>query len=153
MFKASRVAFLAVVLNLVCCAFAADSVGVGMLIARQRGAPARLVQTTHGISDLLKSARLRNDRDKAISSYRIGWAYVYPNEIKFNVGVPMNVSPSIKARTVHKVPDQAVPVDARANDVIFFVAEVTYVDGSRWQASNGDIEHDARRQIACRGDC
>lgn len=151
MFKPPRIALLMLTLNLLGYAVAASS--VGMLIARQRGAPARLVQTTHGISDLLKSARLKNDSEKAIASYRIGWGYVHRKGIEFHIGVPTNVPPGIKAGAIQNVPDQAVPFDAGADGVVFFVAEITFTDGSNWKASNSDIEHETLRQIACKGDC
>lgn len=140
MSRPSCIAFLAVAFTLVGYAVAEDS--VRMLPLRQRGAPAHLFATTHGSSDLLTSARLRNDSGEAIASYRIGWAYVYPNEIEFHVGVPVNVPAGLKVGTIHNVPDQSIPFNAHANRIIFFVAEVTFVDGSRWNASNGDIEHE-----------
>ena len=140
MSKPSCIGFPAVAFILVCCTVAAAS--VAMVIARQSGAPAHLVQTTHGLSDLLTAARLKNDSDKAIASYRIGWAYVRPNEIEFHIGVEMNVPPSIKPGTVHHVSDQNIAFDTRAEEVIFFVAELTFADGTGWKANNEDIKHE-----------
>jgi hypothetical protein len=115
-----------------------------MLIARQDGAPARLVQTTHSVTDLLTAARLKNVGEKQISSYRVGWAHVRQNGIEFHAGPWISVPAGIKPGIVSDVPDQSIPFDVRAERVVFFVAELKFADGSRWKAPKQDIERTAR---------
>lgn len=138
MSRPAATALVLVVLSLVGCAVA--STHVAMVIAPQDNAPARLVQTTHGLSDLLTAARLKNGSDKRIRSYQIGWAYVRPNGIEFHMGVLMRVPAGIKPGHVHDVVDQAVPFEGSAERVIFFVAEVTFADGSHWKADHDEIQ-------------
>ncbi|SRR5216683_378696 len=138
---ASIAVALAVAFVLVGCAVAATR--VAMVLAMQRTAPAYLVQTTHGYPNLLKAARLKNDSNKPIASYRIGWAYVRPNGIDLHKGALMSVPMGIKPGDIHDVSDQAVPFDERAQSVIFFVAELGFADGSDWKVDIEDIAHEA----------
>jgi hypothetical protein len=138
MCRPSWIQSLAVAFLLICCDVASAS--VAMLLATQDGAPARLVQTTHGYPNLLKAARLKNFSDKPIVSYTIGWGYVRPKGIEYHAGVPMKVLDAIKPGVVYKVLDQAVAFDSQAEDVIFFVAAVTFADGSRWKANLKEVE-------------
>ena len=146
MLRPSWIASLTLAFILVGCAVAAAS--VTMEIAMQRGAPAHLVQTTHGYPSLLTAARLKNDGKKLITSYRIGWAYLRPDGIEFHVGVLMNVPASLKPGDINDVSDQAIPFDARAQSVIFFVAELSFADGSRWTANNADITPEAGLKVS-----
>src|SRR6266542_893037 len=59
---------------------------IGLVIAPQEGAPARVVPpTSHGF-DLLMAATLKNRSKRTIISYRIGWGYVLQNGIEFHTG-------------------------------------------------------------------
>jgi hypothetical protein len=131
---------------LISCAVASAS--VAMLFATQDGAPVRLVQTTHGYPSLLTAARLKNFGDKPITSYTIGWGYVRPKGIEYHAGMAMNVPAGIKPGVVYDVPDQAVAFDSRAQGVIFFVAEATFADGSRWKANHEDVERTSGVKIS-----
>ena len=91
----------------------------------------------------MKAARLKNDSNKPIASYRIGWAYVRPNGIDLHKGALMSVPMGIKPGDIHDVSDQAVPFDERAQSVIFFVAELGFADGSDWKVDIEDIAHEA----------
>jgi len=141
MFRLSRIAYVAVVFALLSCAVFALSVRLSM--ATQPGAPAHLVQTSHGLTNLLTSARLKNAGKNTITSYKIGWACVRGDETEFHTSALMNVPAGIKPGIIYNVPDQAVPFDPRVQGVIFFVAELTFADGSRWNATNEDIKREA----------
>jgi hypothetical protein len=145
MSRPSWIAYGTVAFVLLGCAVFALSQGLSMAV--QPGAPARLVQTTHGTTNLLTAARLENDSKKPITSYKIGWAYVRRDETEFHTGALMNVPAGIKPGVVYDVPDQAVLYDPRVQGVIFFVAELTFADGSRWHAANEDIRHEADLQF------
>ena len=116
------------------------STGTAMLTAPQDSAPAKLVQTTHGIPDLLIAAKFLNQSGKSIISYRIGWAYVLPRRVEFHNGAAMNVPSGIHSGVVQEVPDQAVSMNTAANKVIFFISELTFADGSHWKASHREIQ-------------
>jgi len=116
------------------------STGTTMLAAPQDSAPAKLVQTTHGIPDLLTAAKFLNQSGKSITSYRIGWAYVLPTKVEFHSGAVMKVPAGIHSGLVQEVPDQAVSMNAAANKVIFFISELTFADGSHWKASHREIQ-------------
>jgi hypothetical protein len=126
---------------LVGCAVAASE--VAMAFATQRTAPAHLVQITLEHPRLLKAARLKNDSDKLITSYRIGWANIRPNGIEMRQGTLTSVPRGINPGDVHVVSDQSVPFDESIQSIIFLVAEVNFADGNHWHVQIEDIAHEA----------
>lgn len=108
---------------------------IGLVIAPQQGAPAQLVPpTTHGLDDLLTAATLQNRSEKTIISYRIGWGYVLQNGIEFHTGALMRVPTGVKPGRVRNVPGQGIHLALGAEQVIFFVAELTFANGDHWTA-------------------
>ncbi len=146
MSKSSLRVFLAVAFLLIGSAAAVTE--VAMVMATQRSAPAHVVQTALEHPNFLKGARLNNDSGTAIASYRIGWANVYPNAIELRRGSPINVRRGIKPGDTHDVPDQVMPFNESAQSVIFFVAEVTFADGSNWEVDIKDIAPEAALQFS-----
>ena len=51
-------------------------------------------------------------------------------------GVPAGIRPG----RIQDVAGQAVPMDPGAQQVIFFVAELTFSDGKRWTAKEKDVQ-------------
>jgi hypothetical protein len=121
---------------------------VAMVMATQRSAPAHLVQIAPEHPNILKGARLNNDSGKAIASYRIGWANVYPNGIEIRRGSLVTVRRAIKPGDTHDVPDQVIPFNESAQSVIFLVVEVTFADGSNWEVDIKDIAPEAGFQFS-----
>jgi hypothetical protein len=146
MSKSSLRVFFTVAFLLIGCAVAGTD--VAMVMATQRSAPAHLVQIALEHPNILKGARLNNDSAKAISSYRIGWANVYPNGVELRRGSLVTVRRGIKGGDAQNVPDQAIPFNESAQSVIFFVAEVTFADGSNWEVDIKDIAPEAGFQFS-----
>jgi hypothetical protein len=112
---------------------------IGLVIAPQEKAPAQLVPpTAHGF-DLLTAATLKNRSEKTIISYRIGWGYVLQNGIEFHTGALMSVPAGVKPGRVHHVPGQGIHLAPGAEQVIFFVAELTFANGDHWTAKKKDL--------------
>jgi hypothetical protein len=146
MSKSSLRVFLAVAFLLLGCAVAVTE--VAMVMATQRSAPAHLVQIALERPNVLKGARLNNGSGKAIASYRIGWANVYPNGIEIRRGGLVTVRRGIKPGDTYDVPDQAIPFNESAQSVIFLVAEVTFADGCNWDVDIKDIVPEAGFQFS-----
>jgi hypothetical protein len=119
-----------------------------MVMATQRAAPAHLVHIALEQPNLLKSARLKNDSGRPITSYRIGWANVRSNGIELRRGNLFSVRKEIKPGDTNEIPDQVVPFDESAESVIFFVAELTFADGSNWEVDIKDIAPEAGFQFS-----
>jgi hypothetical protein len=112
---------------------------IGLVIAPQEKAPAQLVSpTTHGF-DLLAAATLKNRSEKTIISYRIGWGYIVQNGIEFHTGALMSVPAGVKPGRTHNVPAQGVDFPPGAEQVIFFVAELTFANGDHCTAKKKDL--------------
>ena len=113
---------------------------IGLVIAPKERAPAQLVPpTTHGLDDLLTAATLQNRSEKTIISYRIGWGYVLQNGIEFHTGALMSVPAGVKPGRIRHVPGQGIHLAPGAEQVIFFVAELTFANGDHWTARKRDL--------------
>ena len=115
--------------------------GVMLVIAPQSGSPARLVQASFGVP-LLVGAKLKNESKKTILSFRIGWSYVQDDRMEFHNGDLRSVPAGIRSGRTQDVAGEAVPMDAGAQQVIFFVAGLTFSDGKRWTAKKKDVQRD-----------
>jgi hypothetical protein len=130
-----RIAVLSFALLLAVPSFA----GTLMLIARQPDSPVQILRAQHGIPDVLESASFENRSDKVITSYRIGWATVAEGKSSFRAGEWMNVPAGISLGETATVPAQGISCDAQAEDMVFFVSEVKFSDGSRWKAKHSGL--------------
>jgi hypothetical protein len=107
---------------------------IELVIAPQGKAPAQLISpTAHGV-DLLTAATLKNRGERTIISYRIGWGFILQNGIEFHTGALMSIPAGVKPGSIHKVPAQGVHLSPQAEQVIFFVAELTFANGDHWTA-------------------
>jgi hypothetical protein len=108
-------------------AFAQGS-GTGMLFLPQSDAPAILIETTHGVKDLLESAKLKNRSNQVITGYRIGWVAVYASgREKIGLGLPVDLPLGIRPGATIDVPAQGVSMDYAkegAINIVFFVTDV-----------------------------
>jgi hypothetical protein len=143
MFRPSWIAFLAAPLLMVGCGLDPTPTGVDMVQAMQRTAPAHLARITFGYPNLLKVAQLKNESRKPITSYRIGWANVHRDGIELHRGDMTSVPGGIEPGHMHDVSDQMIALDERAQSVVFFVAEVSFADGSNWKIDIPNIAHEA----------
>jgi len=116
-----------------------DNGVVRFVIAPQRGSPARLVQASFGVP-LLVAARIKNESKKTILSYRIGWGYVRDDQTEFHSTDLRRVPSGIRPGVTQDVAGQDVPRDQGAQQVIFFISELTFSDGKRWTAKKKSIQ-------------
>lgn len=126
----------------------ADAVqGTMMTMAQQAGAPARLLEATFGVKDLLLRAKLENAGSRAITQYQIGWVIVYRDgKIDVSSGEVMNVPAQVAPGTVAEVPDQGVSgkvLNNKPREIMFFVAEARFSSGEVWKADTRPIAIEA----------
>ena len=112
---------------------------VTFVIAPQKGSPARLIQASFGVP-LLAAAKIKNESKKTILSYRIGWSYAQEDQVEFHNGDLRSVPTGIRPGATRDVVGQSVSIDTDAQQVIFFVAELTFSDGKRWTAKKKNIQ-------------
>jgi hypothetical protein len=123
--------------------------GLEMLLVVQDDCPFKLVETTHGIPDILKSGQLKNGGDKTIVSYRMGWVVLFHDpgrKFESAVGKVMNVPAGIKPRETIVLPAQGIQMSSipeGARLVAFFVADVEFADGTHFVA---DVERIASQE-------
>ena len=111
---------------------------IQLVLASQEKAPAQLVSPTSLGFDLLM-ATLKNRSENTIVSYRVGWGYVLQNGMEFHTGALMSVPVGVKPGRRHHVPDQAIHLTPDAEQVIVFVAELTFSNGGHWTAKKKDL--------------
>lgn len=121
--------------------------GTMMTMARQVDEPARLVEATFGVKNLLLRAKLENVGSRPISQYRIGWMVVYRNgNSDVSEGPAINVPAGIAPGTVAEVPDQDVSgklLNSRPREIMFFVDEARFSTGELWDADTHSIAVEA----------
>jgi len=100
---------------------------VTFVIAAQQGTPARLVQASFG-AIVFKAAQLKNDSKKTILSYRLGWSYVHPDGMEFHKGDLRTLPAGLRPGRTRIVAGEPVAVDPSTQQVILFVAELTFSD-------------------------
>ena len=113
---------------------AAASTGPGLSLASELNAPAKLTVSTHAVDDWFVSGTLTNEASKKIVAYRVGWAVATGKVVKFSEGPWMNLPAGIKAGESVLVPAQNVQPQMQATQVVFFVSQVKFSDGSKWKA-------------------
>ena len=85
---------------------------------------------------------------KTILSYRIGWSYVHDDRMEFHNSDLRRVPAGIGSGRTQDMAGQDVPKDPDAQQVIFFVAELTFSDGKRWTAKKKDVKYSAIESVS-----
>lgn len=116
-------------------AFAATSLSIAM----QNDAPVQIQSTTHGLSDALESAVFTNRSGKSIISYRMGWISVTAGKAQVHRGVLMNVPGGLAAGTKQVVPAQGIPFSVAAENMTFFITDITFADRTHWRANTSAL--------------
>jgi hypothetical protein len=88
----------------------------------------------------LAAAKIKNESKKTILSYRIGWSYAHEDQMEFHNGDLRSVPTGIPPGATRDVVGQSVSMDTDAQQVIFFVAELTFSDGKRWTSKKKNIQ-------------
>jgi hypothetical protein len=125
--------------TLLCLALSALSADTGMVIARQETAPAQITKATHSLRDVLQAATLQNRSSKVITGFKVGWMSVNDEGKRTSMSGPwINLPAGITPGTTQQVPAQNVALAKEAREMIFFVTEVKFADGTHWKASRAD---------------
>lgn len=127
---------------------AQDKGGTSMMFLRQPLSPAQLIETKHTSKDFLEAAKLMNQGERPLTSYRIGWVAVYRSGNEVGIGLPIEALATIRKSEIATVPAQFVSPDLTkrgATFVLFFVAETRDDSGNIWRADLEKVEAQARK--------
>lgn len=122
-----------------------------MLFAHQTDDPVRIIQATFSASNALLDAQLENKTHQKIQAYRLGWVVVKKEDIKLGraneVEVPNNVDTTVSFSIPG--PENAAKDDLSKHPtgVVFYVAELQFADGTRWQAEVKKIRKEAAEMV------
>jgi hypothetical protein len=118
-----------------------------MLFAHQDDAPVHIIQASFNAENVFLDAQLENTSHQKIQSYRIGWASVRKDDIRMSKSGSIDVPKDVDTTSQFSIPG---PENAAKEDVakhppaiVFYVAEVQFVDGTRWQADPKKIHKEA----------
>lgn len=122
-----------------------------MLFAHQPDDPVRIIQATFSAENALLDAQLENKSHQKIESYRLGWAVVKKEDIKMARGNQVEVPKDVDTTASFSIPG---PENAAKDDIarhptgiVFYVAELKFEDGKRWQAEPKKIRKEAAEMV------
>jgi hypothetical protein len=118
-----------------------------MLFAKQADDPVHIVQATFKADNSLMDALLENKSHQKIQSYRLSWAVVKKDDVRLAKGVAVDVPGNIDTSASFTIPG---PENVAREDlakhpsgIIFYIAELQFSDGQRWQAEPKKIRKEA----------
>lgn len=122
-----------------------------MLFARQADDPVRIVQAAFSADNSLIDAQLENTSHQKIQSYRLSWAVVKKDDIRLAKGVSVDVPKDLDTSASFTIPG---PENAAKEDVakhptgiVFYIAELQFDDGKRWEAEPKKIRKEAAEML------
>ncbi len=122
-----------------------------MLFAHQEDDPVRIIQASFGADNALLDAQLENKTHQKLQTYRLGWVVVKKDDIKIGKAIEVEVPKDVDTTTSFQIPG---PENAAKEDVarhptgiIFYVAELQFADGTRWQAEVKKIRKEAAEMV------
>jgi hypothetical protein len=118
-----------------------------MLFARQADDPVHIVQASFGADNLLLDARLENKSHNKIQIYRLGWISVKKDEVRMGRGDLVTVPEKVDTTATFDIPGSPIPsrddLSKHPAGVIVYIAELQFVDGTKWQADAKKIKKEA----------
>jgi len=122
-----------------------------MLFAHQDDDPVRIVQASFSADNTLLDAQLENKSRQKVQSYRLGWVVVRKDEVKLAKSNEIDVPKNVDTTATFSIPG---PENAARDDlakhptgIVFYVAELQFQDGTRWQAEPKKIRKEATEMV------
>jgi hypothetical protein len=122
-----------------------------MLFANQADDPVRIVQASFSADNSLVDALLENKSHQKIQSYRLSWAVVKKDDIRLAKGISADVPNNVDTSGSFTIPG---PENAAKEDlakhptgIVFYIAELQFDDGRRWQAEPKKIRKEAAEMV------
>jgi hypothetical protein len=125
---------------------------ISMVFARQADDPIRIVQASFGADNLLLDARLENKSHQKIQTYRLGWAVVKKDDVRIGKGGDLVTVPEgVDTTSTFDIPGQAASAKEdlakHPTGIMFYVAELQFQDGTKWQADPKKVKKEAAAMI------
>ena len=110
--------------------------------------PLGLISVTHdAVHDLFSSGIVRSHSEEAIAEYKIGWiGFLRNRAIRRGVGRSIVVNAASSAGENMDTPAQNISPELLSDSklLVFFVDEVTFLNGTKWSAPVAAIENKYR---------
>ncbi|HUS19321.1 MAG TPA: hypothetical protein VMZ25_06700 [Terriglobales bacterium] len=124
--------------------FAQPPRGTLLLIPTQPGSPVQIVEATFGIADLIEGAKLVSRQQQRVTSYKLMWIEIESNGNKrIQKGTEKILMESAYAGQIINLPAQGIStanLRRSLKEIRFYIAELGFADGSRWQANPKKLE-------------
>jgi hypothetical protein len=122
--------------------------GIQISFQNQLYRPAEIEQLENGfdngVAEAAKSGVIANQGTKAIRSYRLGWRIVRGQHSEYQYGTIIELAEPLPSGAKTRFPWQGITMSALdklgADSIKFFVAEVTFSDGSTWKEEHPPIQ-------------
>jgi hypothetical protein len=118
-----------------------------MLFARQADDPVHIIQASFAADNSLVDALLENKSHQKLHSYRLGWAVIKKDDVRLAKGIEVDVPANLDTAGSFTIPgpENAAKEDVakHPNGIIFYIAELQFDDGKRWQVEPKKIRKEA----------
>lgn len=117
----------------------ATHAGPSVIVAQQPSFPAEIVLSNQSEKDLLEYTQATSRTHAEIVTAKLGWAYVLPSGLDFHVGELFTPPSGVASGASFQVEDQGAAPRADAKDVVVFVEQTTFADGTVSNADHAEI--------------
>jgi hypothetical protein len=118
-----------------------------ILFARQVDDPVHIVQASFGANNVLLDAHLENKSHQKIQSYRIAWAAVKKEDVRFGKADLVAVPEGIDTSSAFDIPGQGVSakeeLGRHPTGIVFYIAELQFEDGTKWLSDPKKVRKEA----------
>lgn len=118
-----------------------------ILFARQADDPVHIVQASFGANNVLLDAHLENKSHQKIQSYRIAWAAVKKEDVRFGKADLVAVPEGIDTSSAFDIPGQGASakeeLGRHPTGIVFYIAELQFQDGTKWQSDPKKMRKEA----------
>lgn len=118
-----------------------------ILFARQVDDPVHIVQASFGANNVLLDAHLENKSHQKIQSYRIAWAAVKKEDVRFGKADLVAVPEGVDTSAAFDIPGQGTSAKEELarhpTGIVFYIAELQFQDGTKWQSDPKKVKKEA----------
>jgi hypothetical protein len=111
----------------------------GVIPIRQDGFPAEATRISQSASNWVDGVQVFSRTHAVIVALRLGWAYAMPEGLEFHQSAVLTPEFRLLPGSFYQSSAQDVPAREKARDLLVFVEQATFADGTVYSASHAKV--------------